>query len=67
VSRFYCVGLDINANHIRAVRSGTVTGTARPIHLGRTTHVWEIRIEDEAGRLVCLSRLTMAVLARDAG
>lgn len=66
VSRYYCVGLDINANHIRAVRSGTVTGVARPIHLGRTTHVWEIRIEDEGGRLVCLSRLTMAVLARDA-
>ena len=65
VSRFYCVGLDINANHIRAVRSGTVTGIARPIHLGRTTHVWEIRIEDEGGRLVCLSRLTMAVLALD--
>lgn len=62
VSRYYCVGLDINANHIRAVRSGTVTGTARPVHLGRTTQVWEIRIEDESGRLVCVSRLTMAVL-----
>lgn len=60
----YCVGLDINANHIRAVRSGVVTGTARPVHLGKTTQVWEIRIEDEAGRLVCISRLTMAVLAR---
>lgn len=60
----YCVGLDINANHVRAVRSGVVTGTARPIHLGKTTQVWEIRIEDEAGRLVCVSRLTMAVLAR---
>lgn len=63
VSKFYCVGLDINANHIRAVRSGTVTGTARPVHLGKTTQVWEIRIEDESGRLVCISRLTMAVLA----
>lgn len=63
VSRHYCVGLDINANHVRAVRSGTVTGTARPVHLGRTTQVWEIRIEDDTGRLVCISRLTMAVLA----
>lgn len=64
VATHYCVGLDINANHIRAVRSGVVTGTARPVHLGRTTQVWEIRIEDERGALVCLSRLTMAVLAR---
>lgn len=61
----YCVGLDINANHVRAVRSGVVTGTARAVHLGKTTQVWEIRIEDEAGRLVCVSRLTMAVLARN--
>ncbi|MFZ5723325.1 MAG: hotdog fold thioesterase [Pseudomonadota bacterium] len=60
----YCVGLDINANHIRGIRGGIVTGTARPAHLGRTTQVWEIRIEDGAGRLVCLSRLTMAVLDR---
>lgn len=64
VSKQYCVGLDINANHVRAVRSGVVTGTARPVHLGRSTQVWEIRIEDEGGRLVCLSRLTMAVLDR---
>jgi 1,4-dihydroxy-2-naphthoyl-CoA hydrolase len=56
------VGLDINANHIRGVRSGSVTGTARPLHLGRTTQVWEIRIENEAGALVCISRLTMAVV-----
>jgi 1,4-dihydroxy-2-naphthoyl-CoA hydrolase len=56
------VGLDINANHVRGVRSGTVTGTARVIHLGRTTQVWEIRIEGEAGELVCISRLTMAVI-----
>jgi 1,4-dihydroxy-2-naphthoyl-CoA hydrolase len=66
VSTHYCVGLDINANHIRAVRAGLVTGTARPVHLGRTTQVWEIRIEDEGGRPVCISRLTMAVLARNA-
>ena len=62
--RKYCVGLDINANHIRAVRSGYVYGTARPLHIGSSTQVWEIRIEDEESRLVCMSRLTMAVLNR---
>ena len=56
------VGLDINANHVRGVRSGIVTGTARMLHLGRSTQVWEIRIENEAGALVCVSRLTMAVV-----
>ena len=56
------VGLEINANHLRAVRSGIVTGTARAIHLGRSTQVWEIRIEDAAGKLVCISRITLAVL-----
>lgn len=60
------VGLDINANHVRAVTSGRVTGTARPLHVGRTTHVWEIRIEDEGGRLVCISRLTVAIVPRQA-
>ncbi len=60
----YCVGLDINANHIRAVRSGLVTATASPIHRGKSTHVWEIKIIDESERLVCASRLTMAVLKR---
>ena len=58
----YCVGLEVNANHVRPVREGTVTGTARPLHRGRSTHVWEIRIRDDADRLVCVSRLTMAVL-----
>jgi len=56
------VGLDINANHVRGVRSGTVTGTAKALHLGRTTQVWEIRIENEEGALVCIARLTMAVI-----
>ncbi|HLI18675.1 MAG TPA: hotdog fold thioesterase [Rhodanobacteraceae bacterium] len=56
------VGLEINANHLRAVREGTVTGTARPIHVGRSTQVWEIRIENEAGDLTCIARLTMAVV-----
>ncbi|MDE1960086.1 MAG: hotdog fold thioesterase [Xanthomonadaceae bacterium] len=60
------VGIEINANHVRAVRSGVVTGTARPLHLGRSTQVWEIRIEDEQQRLVCISRLTLAVVARNA-
>ena len=58
-----CVGLDINANHLRKVTSGRVTGVAKPIHIGRTTQVWEIRIRDEADRDVCISRLTMAVIA----
>jgi 1,4-dihydroxy-2-naphthoyl-CoA hydrolase len=61
-SKFYCVGLEINANHMRAVRSGMVTGTARPLHLGGSTHVWEIKIENEEGKLVCASRLTVMVV-----
>jgi len=56
------VGIEINANHLRAVTEGLVTGTARPIHLGRATQVWEIRIEDDRGRLVCISRMTAAVI-----
>lgn len=61
-SRHMAVGLEINANHLRAVRSGTVTGTTRPIHVGRSTQVWDIRIEDDDGRPVCISRITLAVL-----
>lgn len=57
-----CVGLEINANHLRAARTGVVTGTARALHVGRTTQVWEIRIENEAGKPVCFSRLTLAVV-----
>ncbi|MGR5274305.1 hotdog fold thioesterase [Vibrio alginolyticus] len=57
----YCVGLDINANHLRAMRSGHVIGTAKPLHLGISTQVWQIDITDERGRLVCTSRLTIAV------
>lgn len=63
-SRFYCVGLEINANHIRSARSGRVTGTAQPLHLGGSTHVWDIKIHGEDGKLVCVSRLTVAVIAR---
>ena len=57
-----CVGLDINANHLRSATSGWVTGTARPIHRGRTTHVWQIDLTNEAGELTCVSRITMAML-----
>ncbi|UYM13861.1 hotdog fold thioesterase [Endozoicomonas euniceicola] len=56
----YCVGLEINANHLKSATSGKVTGTARPVHIGRSTQVWEIRIENEQGSLTCISRLTMA-------
>jgi uncharacterized protein (TIGR00369 family) len=56
------VGIEINANHLAGVREGSVTGTARPLHVGRSTQVWEIRIEDEHGRLACISRLTLAVV-----
>jgi len=58
------VGIEINANHLRGVRAGSVTGTARPLHVGRSTQVWEIRIEDAAGKLVCISRLTLAVVPK---
>ena len=60
------VGLELNANHLRAVRAGMVAGTARPLHLGRATQVWEIRIEDAGGRLSCVARLTCAVVAERA-
>ena len=60
----YCVGLDINANHLRPAVDGLVMATAKPIHLGAKTQVWEIKIENEAGKLVCISRMTMAVVYR---
>jgi len=56
------VGLEINANHVRAMRGGVVTGTARALHVGRSTQLWEIRIENDEGKLVCVSRLTLAVV-----
>ncbi len=56
------VGLEINANHIRSVTSGWVYGTTRPLHLGGSTQIWEIRIETEDGKLVCVSRITMAII-----
>lgn len=63
-SKFICVGLEINANHVRGVRTGFVTGTASPIHIGATTHVWDIRIQDDKEKLVCISRLTVAILPK---
>ncbi|RTE65789.1 hotdog fold thioesterase [Amphritea opalescens] len=60
----HCVGLEINANHLSGIRSGFVYGTASPIHIGRSTQVWDIRIADENGKGVCASRLTMAVLQK---
>ena len=62
--QYDCVGIEINANHVRAKTDGHVTGTARPIHRGRTTQVWDIRIVDERERLVCASRLTVAVVKK---
>jgi 1,4-dihydroxy-2-naphthoyl-CoA hydrolase len=61
-SKQYCVGLEINANHIKSVKSGFVIGTTKPIHVGKKTHVWEIRITNEEGELICVSRITMAVI-----
>lgn len=63
-SKFLCVGLEINANHVRSARQGFVTGKASPLHLGSSTHVWDIRIKDENDKLVCVSRMTVAVLPR---
>lgn len=63
-SKYDCVGLEINANHVRGVREGFVTGIARPVHLGKTTHVWDIRILDEREKLLCISRLTVAIIKK---
>ncbi|MDB5232730.1 MAG: phenylacetic acid degradation-related protein [Chitinophagaceae bacterium] len=62
--KFICVGLEINANHIYGVKEGIVTGTCKPLHLGRSTHVWDIRIVAENEKLVCISRLTVAILEK---
>jgi len=58
------VGVELNANHLRAKTDGVVTATATPLHRGRTIHVWEIRIEDESSRLVCAARCTLAIIAQ---
>lgn len=60
-----CLGLELNANHLRGASNGRVTGTARPLRLGRRTHVWDIRLEDDLGRMTCISRLTVMVVPND--
>ena len=66
-AKFLCVGIEINANHVRSAREGLVTATCKPIHLGTSTHVWDIKIHDEKENLVCISRLTVAILERKDG
>jgi 1,4-dihydroxy-2-naphthoyl-CoA hydrolase len=61
----HCVGLEVNANHVRSVRSGYVYGIARPYHIGGSTQLWDIQITNEEHKLVCVARLTMAVLSKD--
>jgi 1,4-dihydroxy-2-naphthoyl-CoA hydrolase len=65
--KFYCVGLEINANHVRSVTGGNVTARCTPLHLGRLTHVWDIKIADDNSKLICVSRLTVAVIPRKEG
>jgi len=64
LEKFYCVGLEINANHVRGVKEGFVFGTVQPLHIGQSTHVWDIKITDEREKLVCVSRLTVAILKK---
>ncbi|HTP73961.1 MAG TPA: hotdog fold thioesterase [Burkholderiaceae bacterium] len=64
---YRAVGLDINANHLRSVSEGWVTGVGRPIHRGRSTHVWQIELSNDKGQLTCISRITMALLAPEGG
>ena len=61
--KYYCVGLEINANHLRSVSEGHVTAIAKPLHLGKSTHVWDIKIYDDREKLFCVSRLTVAILS----
>jgi len=65
--KFICVGIEINANHIRSAKSGIVTGTCKPIHVGGSIHVWDINIIDEHNKLLCVSRLTVAILKKLTG
>ena len=62
---YTCVGIEINANHIRSVTEGWVIGTATPLHLGKSTQIWQIRINNESGEMVCISRLTLAVIKKN--
>jgi len=63
-SKFRCYGIEINANHIRGVNTGFVTGVATPLHLGSTIHVWDIKIHDEKEKLLCVSRITVAIIPK---
>ena len=63
-SKFNAVGIEINANHLRGVREGFVTGIVKPLHTGRTTHVWDIKIYDQHEKLICVSRLTVSIIAK---
>lgn len=62
--RYICVGLEINCNHVRGKKDGVVTATATPLHIGASTHVWDIKIHDEREKLICVSRLTVAILKK---
>lgn len=62
--KYYCVGIEVNANHIRSISDGQVKGVAKPLHLGKSTHVWETKITDSQDKIICISRLTMAVIER---
>lgn len=64
-SKFICVGIEINANHIRSARNGFVHGIVTPIHIGSSTHVWDIKIRNEEDKLICISRLTVAILKKE--
>jgi 1,4-dihydroxy-2-naphthoyl-CoA hydrolase len=64
MDKFYCVGLEINANHIKSVTEGLVTGKCTPLHLGKHTHVWDIKIYDNSRKLICVSRLTVAIIPK---
>jgi len=61
-SKYFCVGIEVNANHLRGLRSGRVTAVAHPVHIGRTTHVWDIRLTSDEGKASCISRLTVAIV-----
>lgn len=65
MDKFYCVGLEINANHLKSVSEGMVTGKCTPLHLGKNTHVWDIKIFDSGYKLICVSRLTVAIIPKE--
>lgn len=64
ITKYFCVGLEINANHIRSVKEGLVTAIAKPVHIGRTTHVWSVNIYNKDGKQTCISRMTASVITR---